>query len=202
MVNAGRDPDLSDPSGKVRSCFGISILNGRSLSEGLAEFGSATLEDTGEPKPVGKYVLIYTNEGQLEYQGPSVSPKRPTQISLPMNFGADAKQHQQSGFRWLRINYELGRSGCLLADDMGLGKTLQVLLFLASVIEAGEISDKTQDRDLPPWNPILVVAPVILIENGTWEAEMRSFFKTEGAIFDPYLILHGRTIMRCGHVVG
>jgi SNF2 family DNA or RNA helicase len=77
---------------------------------------------------------------------------------------------------------------------MGLGKTLQVLMFLASIIESGDISDNKNDLDLPPWKPILIVAPVILIENATWESDMRSFFSSEGAVFEPLLVLHGATI--------
>ncbi len=50
--------------------------------------------------------------------------------------------------------------GCLLADDMGLGKTLQTLLFLAWLIEEEE-----KWQDAPPWNPIPIVAPLILLDD-------------------------------------
>jgi hypothetical protein len=54
--------------------------------------------------------------------------------------------------------------GCLLADDMGLGKTLQALLFLAWLIEEEE-----KWQDAAPWNPILIVAPLILLDDdGPW----------------------------------
>jgi SNF2 family DNA or RNA helicase len=79
---------------------------------------------------------------------------------------------------------------------MGLGKTLQLLLFLAGLIEAGDLSDAKAELDLPPWNPILIVAPVILVENATWQTDMKTFFKDEGAIFEPLLVLHGDTIKR------
>ena len=145
----------------------------------------------------GKYVLIYTNEAQLEYQleCDSIEP-RGHGPSFPATFNAKAKPHQEVGYQWLRTNYERSRSGCLLADDMGLGKTLQVLLFIASLIESRAIAGNKDNADLPPWNPILIVAPVILIENATWQMDMQSFFSEEGSIFEPLLVLHGSTIKR------
>jgi len=150
-----------------------------------------------EDKSPGKYVLIYTNEAQLEYQLESgrVEP-RGRSTSLPTTFSAKAKPHQSVGYEWLRTNYDRSRSGCLLADDMGLGKTLQVLLFIAHLIESGDISGNKGSADLPPWNPILIVTPVILIENATWETDMQEFFSEDGSVFEPLLVLHGATIKR------
>ena len=68
--------------------------------------------------------------------------------------------------------------GCLLADDMGLGKTLQLLTFIASCLE--------QD---PSLDPVLVVAPVALLEN--WKGEIEKFFEP-GAL--PVLTLYGSAI--------
>jgi SNF2 domain-containing protein/helicase-like protein/restriction endonuclease len=145
-------------------------------------------------KPSGRYVLIYTNEAQLEYEEPG-DRFEPTQgPNLPQTFVGQPKRHQIAGYRWLRRSYQRDRSGCLLADDMGLGKTLQVLLFLAAQIEMGALSDDESNPDLPPWNPILIVAPVILIENGTWQSDMQLFFADEGSVFEPVLVLHGATL--------
>ena len=149
-----------------------------------------------EPKKAGKYVLIYTNESELEYQGESVGIDSYFKPELPAAFRAKAKPHQSVGYQWLSSNYEKSRSGCLLADDMGLGKTLQVLLFLAALIESGELSGDKRQAELPPWNPILIIAPVILIENETWQTDMKSFFDEEGTVFEPLLVLHGATIKR------
>ena len=68
---------------------------------------------------------------------------------------------------------------------MGLGKTLQTLLFLAWLIEQGALSDANRDREAEPWNPILIVAPVILLENEVWTRDMRQFFANDGAVFQP-----------------
>lgn len=149
-----------------------------------------------EPKSNGQYVLIYTNETELEFKGSDAESDSPTQTALPVAFTGSLKAHQSVGYGWLRSNYSWSRSGCLLADDMGLGKTLQVLLFLASLIETGEISGDNATPTLPPWNPILVIAPIILIENMTWQTDMKSFFNEEGAIFEPLLVLHGSNIKR------
>jgi hypothetical protein len=151
-----------------------------------------------EPKNAGQYVLIYTNETELEYQDQSTAldPHFKPELPTAFNTKTQAKAHQSSGYQWLRANYERSRSGCLLADDMGLGKTLQVLLFLASLIEAGDVSEDKTASDVPPWNPILIIAPIILIENATWQTDMKSFFNEEGAVFEPLLVLHGAAIKR------
>ena len=102
------------------------------------------------------------------------------------------KTHQLEGLTWLQTCHLLrpSRRGSLLADDMGLGKTLQILSYLAWCIE--------QDRDLglststPPWRPILVVLPLILLESNTWENEISARFRA--GVFDPILVLHGDKI--------
>jgi len=74
------------------------------------------------------------------------------------------KDHQRDGVAWLQTlsksPYSL--SGVLLADDMGLGKTLQVLYFIEWHFQ--KVNTK----------PILVVAPVSLLEN--WQNEYLKFF--------------------------
>jgi SNF2 family DNA or RNA helicase len=74
---------------------------------------------------------------------------------------------------------------------MGLGKTLQVLTFLAWAIEQGELSKGSSNNDAAPWDPILVVMPVTLLENETWIDDMQKFFAGQGSVFQPYLTLHG-----------
>jgi hypothetical protein len=164
-----------------------------SLDEVLA-IQSRKQAPSREPKPSGRYVLIYTNEAQLEYEDPGASTEGVESPKLPEAFIAEPKQHQIAGYHWLRRHYERNRTGCLLADDMGLGKTLQVLLFLASLIESGALSDDKNKTELPPWNPLLIVAPLILIENETWQSDMQSFFSAEGSVFEPLLVLHGTTV--------
>lgn len=149
----------------------------------------------------GKYLLILTNEGEVEFESPqqkeiSEEPLGDPELTKSLLPTAILKEHQKRGLAWLQRNFELGRSGCLLADDMGLGKTLQLLTFLAWLIE------RTVDAAEPPWKPILIVAPVILVENETWINDMKSFFADQGSIFWPCLTLRGDTLTRLKRTVG
>ena len=100
------------------------------------------------------------------------------------------KSHQYEGVLWLQnlFRNRLRRRGCLLADDMGLGKTLQVLTFLAWCIESGY--KKGLGEDIPPYEPILIVAPIILLKN--WKTEMEGFFDHD--VFSPSVTLYGSTL--------
>src|SRR5690606_12222530 len=104
------------------------------------------------------------------------APAEPAELPASLAPGTSLKQHQHDGLAWLQRNFLMGRRGCLLADDMGMGKSLQTLAFLAWAIERGELSPDGSDPEQPPWDPILIVAPVVLIESGTWIEEMRRFF--------------------------
>lgn len=90
--------------------------------------------------------------------------------------------HQRDGVAWLQHLYnaqaEYQVRGAVLADDMGLGKTLQLLTFMARLIER-----------VPCIDPMLVVAPVSLLEN--WEEEVEKFF-LPGTL--PILTAYGETL--------
>jgi hypothetical protein len=75
-------------------------------------------------------------------------------------------QHQRLGVAWLQHLWSHVPAHCrgaLLADDMGLGKTLQILTFVLRCLE-----------DDPALDPVLIVAPVSLLEN--WREELDKFF--------------------------
>ncbi len=103
---------------------------------------------------------------------------------LPSSFRSQEfslKQHQEYGIAWLQNLHQYAPeqvSGCLLADDMGLGKTLQLLCFI------GEYLENAKDK-----KPVLVVAPVSLLEN--WEAEANRFFSAK---FAKILSLYGENL--------
>ncbi|MDA8214253.1 MAG: SNF2-related protein [Nitrospiraceae bacterium] len=145
------------------------------------------------------YLLIYTNESELEYnEDKECLNIGEDKFCIPSSL-ADAialKPHQSIGLKWLQLNYLMLRRGCLLADEMGLGKTLQVLAFLAWLIEKGDISPAGINKEKAPWNPILVVAPIMLLENETWVNDMKTFFKGDGSIFRPFLTLHGSELRK------
>jgi len=90
--------------------------------------------------------------------------------------------HQLQGLAWLQHLYkaqvEHQVRGAVLADDMGLGKTYQLLALMAWLVE--------KDPDL---DPMLVVAPVSLLENWKEEAEK---FVVRGSL--PILTAYGASL--------
>lgn len=92
--------------------------------------------------------------------------------------------HQREGLAWLQHRFSLQNEyqvrGAILADDMGLGKTFQLLALIASLLE--------RDPDIAP---MLVVAPVSLLEN--WAEEADKFF-LPGTI--PVLTAYGKALER------
>jgi SNF2 family DNA or RNA helicase len=139
-----------------------------------------------------KYLLIITNENELGFEVPGEVELKDFEVALPQSLQkGQLKEHQLLGLEWLQRNFRLQRNGCLLADEMGLGKTLQVLTFLAWAIEQGELAKGSSDRDAAPWDPILIVTPVTLLENEIWLDDMRRFFVGQGSVFQPWLVLHG-----------
>jgi SNF2 family DNA or RNA helicase len=58
------------------------------------------------------------------------------------------------------------------------------------------LSSEKTNADAAPWDPILIVMPVILLQNETWPEDMRKFFHGDGAIFTPYLVLHGAELQK------
>lgn len=151
-----------------------------------------------------RFLLIFTNEEELEYEEPTPVEAAPAPAEIPQAVapGTTLKQHQRDGVAWLQRNFLMDRHGCLLADDMGMGKSLQTLTFLAWAIERGVLSGDGTDPEQPPWDPILIVAPVVLIENGTWVEEMRRFFGGDGAVFSPWIILRGAELQRLRRAEG
>ena len=88
---------------------------------------------------------------------------------LPSNLRPQIEllSHQRHGVAWLQQLFAESPGlcrGALLADDMGLGKTLQILTFAARA-----------RQDDPDLGPVLVVAPVSLLDN--WRQEAEKFFE-------------------------
>ncbi|CAA0201136.1 DEAD/DEAH box helicase [Acinetobacter baumannii] len=143
-------------------------------------------EENSAQKKKRDTLLIANNIDEAEY-----SKQRAAQLAfdrnnfpaprLPTSFRQSEfslKQHQRYGVAWLQHLHQYAPeevSGCLLADDMGLGKTLQLLCFI------GEYLENAKNK-----KPVLVVAPVSLLEN--WEAEANRFFSRQ---FPKILSLYG-----------
>ncbi|WP_413292325.1 SNF2-related protein [Bdellovibrio sp. HCB185ZH] len=88
--------------------------------------------------------------------------------------GLSLEDHQRKGFAWLSWIFEhkidskmYPHRGALLADDMGLGKTVQLLSFVAWL----------RSRPMQGDKPILIVAPVSLIQSSWLEDGFQKFFE-------------------------
>ena len=165
---------------------------------GDANSGPATGEvSSAQMQAPKKYLLIETNEGSVRtgFLSEAETAKRfagAADFERPRALRQDRSlhPHQEQGVQWLQTCAQIpGRKGVLLADDMGVGKTVQVLTFLAWCIESGKFPDLS--RREPPFRPILIIAPLILLDTRTWEKEMENFFTNDGVIFWPVLSLHG-----------
>lgn len=130
-----------------------------------------------------KRLVLRANIQSLEYEEMRREALQalPAQASLPKSIRPEYAllPHQHAGLAWLQHLYRLQNDyqvrGAILADDMGLGKTFQLLALIAWLLE--------QD---PGSAPILVVAPVSLLEN--WRLEAEKFF-VPGAL--PILTAYG-----------
>lgn len=121
----------------------------------------------------------YFEDTQQRLRPASFVPLIPSSLKTDIQL----KAHQLSGIAWLQHMYQnspLGCRGVILADDMGLGKTLQLLSLIAWIFE--------QEPASPP---VLIVAPVSLLEN--WEQEVIKFFKPNTM---PVLTAYGKTLDR------
>lgn len=183
---------------------GSGITEGGASFEGSAPTGSP-MPGSGvrdEPESPKQYLLIETNDESVqpaflfEAERARQFVKAST-YERPQSLRPDRElhPHQKRGVEWLRTCADVvGRKGVLLADDMGVGKTVQILTFLAWCIESGKFPDLS--RSEPPFRPILIVAPLILLDTRTWEREMENFFLNDGVVFWPVLALHGDQLAR------
>lgn len=124
--------------------------------------------DNSGPK---KQLVLRANIQAVEYEEMRREALQavPATPKLPSSIRADYAllPHQEAGLAWMQHLFSLQAGyavrGAVLADDMGLGKTFQLLAFMAWLLE--------QDPNMPP---MLVVAPVSLLEN--WAEEAAKFF--------------------------
>ncbi len=141
---------------------------------------------TQQHKPQVQSLLLKSNINTVEYQEDRkqvLELPSDSQALLPsaLRTSVSLKQHQLQGVAWLQHLWNNAPQHCrgaLLADDMGLGKTIQILTFIARCLE-----------DDPAMNPILIVAPVSLLEN--WQEEIDKFFNPQTM---PVLMLYGTTL--------
>ncbi|WP_128641831.1 DEAD/DEAH box helicase [Rhodococcus opacus] len=90
-----------------------------------------------------------------------LSAQDPEAVPVPAALGAQLRDYQLTGFRWLAGLTSRGLGACL-ADDMGLGKTLTLIALHLHRQQAPETA-----------GPTLVVCPASLL--GNWRREIERF---------------------------
>lgn len=164
--DTGKQVSLSDAEevvSQVEEAWGVPVESAKSSDGHQTE---------RRPKSSRQELLLRSNvesakyrEGRAEHL--KFDPSQPQQLPRSMLPGVMLKDHQTIGVSWLQNLIEQAPDHCrgaILADDMGLGKTLQLLTVIAALFEQGNNS-----------RPVLVVAPVSLLEN--WKEEAERFFQ-------------------------
>jgi SNF2 family DNA or RNA helicase len=207
MEFANRAKEASLRNQSEIECQGHRLIIDESLLQALMpkedRSDQSLTSRSGTDSQSGKYLQIYTDEEELKGWDIADAEASRQTLEIVQSFArpealmesVQLKAHQAAGIAWLQLCHKLRREkrrGGLLADDMGLGKTLQVLAYLAWCIE--NETDLGLKQESPPWWPILIVAPLMLVEDRTWEREMERFFRGEGSIFVPVKVLHGKNI--------
>lgn len=162
------------------------------FAEAFEDAKSGTLKpEEPRPEPSGsrpsrKTLVLRPNINDVDYaedRGAALSADGSEPI-VPQALKAEFPllPHQRQGVAWLQTLYaaskEYNCKGAVLADDMGLGKTLQLLTLMAWILESDAVAP-----------PMLVVAPVSLLEN--WREEAEKFFH-KGAL--PLLTAYGEDL--------
>ena len=204
LLTLQRDAQSARQSGLGTVEFhGRSIVADQVFVQALNELANRVMRPSAKAKeaPPRRFLLIYDNEQKLDYRAVSEAQRRSIERHIPEVPRAlkrnVLKAHQLKGLAWLQRNFLLDRQGCLLADDMGLGKTLQVLTFLAWLIERGQGKNEPKFSEAAPWDPILIVAPLMLVDtDGPWLSDMHNYFESDGSIFSPYFCLHGDELQK------
>jgi Holliday junction resolvase len=161
------------------------------LKQAMADVSARRFEPDPDKKRVPggngterRGLVVKANVTQLDYEDRRTALDAAGQAArLPGALlpGTELKDHQRRGVAWLQALWAQSPTHCrgaLLADDMGLGKTLQLLTFMAELIETE-----------PGLDPMLVVAPVALLDN--WREEIDKFFRP-GTF--PLVTLYGQAL--------
>lgn len=178
------------------------------LEQVLDRHVAPELEHLGDDGVVGStghlYLLINVHEQSLT-DALVVSPDAfasdcaaiPAVPPASLSPNVSLQQHQLEGLSWLATLRTLPkRRGAVLADDMGLGKTLQLLSHIASLIESNAMLDPEGNPAHGPWRPVLIIAPLILVDTATWTNEMAARFSEQGRIFEPWVVLRGEGLRK------
>lgn len=107
---------------------------------------------------------IFDNLAGVEYSEEFAREKEKSESDaiypLPKSLNAILRPYQYQGYTFICAN-KTSNMGALIADDMGLGKTVQVIAYLAHLLETSQLF------------PALIVLPAALIDN--WIVEFTKF---------------------------
>lgn len=126
---------------------------------------NAGIKESG-PISLGQYIGLLRQEffsarQEINYNvDPNIFSEAQGRISdIPKGIQATLYKYQKTGYCWMKDMLEASH-GCILGDEMGLGKTLQIITLFQSMKQEALL-------------PVLVVAPVSLLEN--WRRECEKF---------------------------
>lgn len=134
--------------------------------EALEEiFYKVNIKNTGVIT-VSQYIELLRNTDDFgrnclinNVESSAIDKKIDGDANIPYGLNAKLYKYQKIGYNWMR--YMLNEnSGCILGDEMGLGKTLQIITLM--------LYYKHEKK-----TPILVIAPVSLLQN--WQRECERF---------------------------
>ena len=143
------------------------------VNRGTFDPGKTTTPQAQEKLGKKKTLILRANIEALDYEEQRreallTHPNEPDPLT-GLNPDFSLLPHQCLGLAWLQHLYRAQAEhqvrGAVLADDMGLGKTFQLLAFMAWLVEQN-----------PNIEPMLVVAPVSLLEN--WKEEVEKFIRS------------------------
>lgn len=135
-------------------------------TEEIEKLLTATDIETCGKITVSQYIGLVRNTEML-ISGTMINNVETSLLDKPIDEKADVPRgvqatlyaYQRTGFLWMRYMLK-ENGGCILGDEMGLGKTLQVITLM-------------QDYKNKCKVPMLVVAPVSLLQN--WKRECEKF---------------------------
>lgn len=135
----------------------IQELNDLFVDAGINEVGRITVRQYIN---ISKYE--YLNNSQLIENHVNIDKIEKivnSKEEVPIQLHANLYPYQKIGYLWMK-NMINESGGCILGDEMGLGKTLQILTLMLNLVIKSQV-------------PILIVAPVSLLEN--WKRECQKF---------------------------
>lgn len=145
------------------------------------EIEEFSLDDNEMPKTQDPVVLkIESNDEHLDFSVSNATDNNSEDASKQFDTSFSTENllrqpypHQEEGIRWILQRFCEGQNspeqtgGGLLADDMGLGKSFMTLVAIEELL-------KRNEKNQIPQKPILIVAPLSLLEN--WKDEVFNTF--------------------------